>query len=31
MFDEVKQIEQILEQHGAPYTPGRFPEWRKNY
>ncbi len=28
--DEIKQIEQILEEHGAPYTPGRFPEWRKN-
>jgi len=27
--DEVKQIEVILEEHGAPYTPGRFPEWRK--
>ena len=28
--EEVKQIEQILEQHGAPYTPGRFPDWKKN-
>ena len=28
--DEMKQIEQILEKHGAPYTPGRFPVWRKN-
>jgi len=28
--DEIKQIEQTLEEHGAPYTPGRFPEWRKN-
>ena len=28
--EEVKQIEQILEEHGAPYTPGRFPEWMKN-
>jgi photosystem II stability/assembly factor-like uncharacterized protein len=28
--DEVKQIENVLEKHGAPYTPGRFPEWRKN-
>jgi len=28
--DEIKQIELILEEHGAPYTPGRFPEWRKN-
>jgi hypothetical protein len=22
--------ELILEEHGAPYTPGRFPEWRRN-
>ena len=28
--DEIKQVEFILEEHGAPYTPGRFPEWRKN-
>jgi len=28
--DEIVQIEIILEKHGAPYTPGRFPEWRKN-
>jgi len=28
--DEIKQIELILEKHGAPYTPGRFPEWRKD-
>jgi hypothetical protein len=28
--NEIKQIEQILEEQGAPYTPGRFPEWRKN-
>jgi len=28
--DEIKQIEQILEKHGAPYTPGRFPEWRRD-
>jgi photosystem II stability/assembly factor-like uncharacterized protein len=28
--DEVKQIELILEEHGAPYTPGRFPEWKKD-
>ncbi len=28
--DEMKQIELILEKHGAPYTPGRFPEWGKN-
>jgi photosystem II stability/assembly factor-like uncharacterized protein len=28
--DEIKQSELILEEHGAPYTPGRLPEWRKN-
>jgi hypothetical protein len=28
--DEIKQVELILEKHGAPYTPGRFPEWRRN-
>jgi photosystem II stability/assembly factor-like uncharacterized protein len=28
--NEMKQIEQKLEEQGAPYTPGRFPEWRKN-
>jgi hypothetical protein len=28
--DEIKQIEKILEEHGAPYTPGRFPDWKKN-
>jgi len=26
---EVKQIETTLEKYGAPYTPGRFPEWKK--
>ncbi|HKJ81034.1 MAG TPA: hypothetical protein VJ954_03345, partial [Ignavibacteriaceae bacterium] len=26
---EVKTVESILEKYGAPYTPGRFPEWRK--
>jgi photosystem II stability/assembly factor-like uncharacterized protein len=26
---EVKQIENELEESGAPYTPGRFPEWNK--
>ena len=26
----VNQVEDILEQYGAPYTPGRFPEWKKN-
>jgi photosystem II stability/assembly factor-like uncharacterized protein len=28
--NEINQFEQILEEQGAPYTPGRFPEWRKN-
>jgi len=28
--DEMKQIELILEKHGAPYTPGRFPQWKQN-
>ena len=27
--DEIKQVELILEGHSAPYTPGRFPEWKK--
>jgi photosystem II stability/assembly factor-like uncharacterized protein len=27
--DKIKQIENTLEKNGAPYTPGRFPEWRK--
>jgi hypothetical protein len=26
--DEVKRIEAILEQGGAPYTPGRLPVWK---
>ncbi len=26
---EVKALESTLEKYGAPYTPGRFPEWRK--
>ncbi len=26
--DEVKRIEDLLEKSGAPYTPGRLPEWR---
>ncbi len=26
----VNQVEDVLEQYGAPYTPGRFPEWRKS-
>jgi hypothetical protein len=28
--DEIKQVEKILEEHCAPYTPGRFPEWRRD-
>ncbi len=27
--NEVKQIEDTLEEHGTPYAPGRFPEWIK--
>jgi len=27
---EINQVESVLEKNGAPYTPGRFPEWRKN-
>jgi hypothetical protein len=27
--NEIKQIEVILEEQGAPYTPGRFPGWWK--
>lgn len=27
---EVKALEQKLEAAGAPYTPGRMPEWKKN-
>ena len=26
--DNIKQVENSLENYGAPYTPGRFPEWR---
>jgi hypothetical protein len=26
--ESVKTIEQQLEQNGAPYTPGRIPEWK---
>ena len=26
---EVRALESTLEKYGAPYTPGRFPEWRK--
>jgi photosystem II stability/assembly factor-like uncharacterized protein len=28
--EEVKQVESALEKYGAPYTPGRLPEWKKN-
>lgn len=28
--ESIKQVEDTLENYGAPYTPGRFPEWRKN-
>jgi hypothetical protein len=27
--DRVRNIENLLEKSGAPYTPGRFPTWRK--
>ena len=27
---KIKQVETDLEKSGAPYTPGRFPEWKKN-
>ena len=27
--EEVKSLESQLEKYGAPYTPGRFPEWKK--
>jgi hypothetical protein len=27
--ENIKQVEDSLENYGAPYTPGRFPEWRK--
>ncbi len=30
-IDESSNVaELILEKHGAPYTPGGFPAWRKN-
>ncbi|MBL7993957.1 glycosyl hydrolase [bacterium] len=28
--EEVKRVETDLEKYGAPYTPGRLPEWKKN-
>ncbi len=27
--DQVKRVESSLNKYGAPYTPGRFPEWNK--
>ena len=27
--EDVKKIEKILDEIGAPYTPGRFPNWKK--
>jgi hypothetical protein len=27
--EEIKQLENLLEKHKAPYTPGRLPEWKK--
>ena len=27
--EDVKEIEKKLEEIGAPYTPGRVPEWKK--
>ncbi len=27
--EEIKKVEAALEKNGAPYTPGRLPEWRK--
>jgi photosystem II stability/assembly factor-like uncharacterized protein len=26
--DSIKKVEAILDQHNAPYTPGRFPVWK---
>jgi len=28
--NEIKQVESDLEKYGAPYTPGRFPEWHNS-
>jgi photosystem II stability/assembly factor-like uncharacterized protein len=28
--EEVRDVESKLEKYGAPYTPGRFPEWKKD-
>ena len=27
---DILQVEKILEQYKAPYTPGRLPDWKKN-
>ncbi len=27
---KIKEIEKLLDKYNAPYTPGRFPEWKKN-
>jgi len=27
---DLRNLEQKLEAAGAPYTPGRMPEWKKN-
>jgi hypothetical protein len=26
----IAQVEKILEQYKAPYTPGRLPDWKKD-
>ncbi len=28
--DEINNVEFVLEKNSAPYTPGRFPEWKRN-
>jgi len=28
--EEIKKLEDLLEKSGAPYTPGRLPEWKAN-
>lgn len=28
--EEINHVEFVLEKNNAPYTPGRFPEWKKN-
>jgi photosystem II stability/assembly factor-like uncharacterized protein len=27
--EDIQKVEAVLEKNGAPYTPGRFPEWKK--